>query len=85
MVPGKDAEGFLDGTASDYESSWLLKPDCHFSRFARNEFPDPETVAAIEASGGMFSTKELDSLPGVTSSSTRSMPRKVGNLVKSSS
>ena len=35
VVPGENAEGFLDGKADDYVSSGLLKADCKVARFNR--------------------------------------------------
>eukprot|EP00897_Mesotaenium_endlicherianum_P007246 jgi/Mesen1/654/ME000109S10880 len=50
MVPGDNAEGFLDGEASDYEASGVLRSDCKASRFARAGELDQETAMAIELS-----------------------------------
>lgn len=50
IVPGENAEGFLDGSKENYESSELNRPDCGFSRFVRATKPDPESSLAVEKS-----------------------------------
>lgn len=63
VVPGDNAEGFLDGTVEDYRSSGLLRADCKFARFTRASFRDTETSKAIEltSSGVMSITRESSS------------------------
>ena len=50
VVPGDNAEGFLDGTVEEYRSSAILLADCQVSRFSRSQQLDEETSLAIEMS-----------------------------------
>jgi hypothetical protein len=34
VIPGDDAEGYLDGSEVDYRSTGLLNADCRMARFA---------------------------------------------------
>lgn len=47
VVPGDNAEGFIDGTVEDYLVKDLLKADCNFCRFARGSDVDEETARAM--------------------------------------
>lgn len=53
MVPGDNAEGFVDGSVDDYQVSDLLKADCKLCQFARAEEVDPETRVALTMLGGV--------------------------------
>lgn len=48
VVPGDNAEGFIDGIVTDYEVSSLLHTDCQYCRFVRAETIDDETARALE-------------------------------------
>ena len=50
VVPGTNAEGFLDGDVDSYLSSSLMRPDCAESRFARANEVDSDTAKAREMS-----------------------------------
>eukprot|EP00475_Leptophrys_vorax_P025755 TRINITY_DN36015_c0_g2_i3.p1 TRINITY_DN36015_c0_g2~~TRINITY_DN36015_c0_g2_i3.p1 ORF type:complete len:440 (-),score=22.80 TRINITY_DN36015_c0_g2_i3:157-1476(-) len=47
MVPGDNAEGFLDGGMDDYEVADLLKTDCKFCHFTRAQAVDEEMTNAM--------------------------------------
>ncbi|CAI5506688.1 unnamed protein product [Closterium sp. Naga37s-1] len=51
VVPGDNAEGFIDGGMDDYEVSDLLKNDCKFCRFQRAESIDDEMSIAMNMMG----------------------------------
>eukprot|EP00897_Mesotaenium_endlicherianum_P002551 jgi/Mesen1/2323/ME000155S01413 len=48
VVPGENAEGFLDADVEAYRSSSLLEADCSFSRFVRASVLDEESSRAVE-------------------------------------
>ena len=48
MVPGDNAEGFLDGAVDDYRTSSLLAPDCKFGRFQREEYVPAGVAAGVQ-------------------------------------
>ncbi|GJP66401.1 hypothetical protein CLOP_g23328 [Closterium sp. NIES-67] len=50
VVPGDNAEGFIDGTVEDYQVSSLLHTDCDLCRFIRARSLDDETARAVELS-----------------------------------
>ncbi|CAI5470835.1 unnamed protein product [Closterium sp. Yama58-4] len=54
VVPGDNAEGFIDGTVKDYQVSALSKADCRFCRFARAQLVDEEMARALELTGGFL-------------------------------
>ncbi|CAI5507815.1 unnamed protein product [Closterium sp. Naga37s-1] len=54
VVPGDNAEGFIDGTVKDYQVSVLSKADCRFCRFARAQLVDEEMARALELTGGFL-------------------------------
>lgn len=59
VVPGENGEGFLDGSAEDYETSSIFSADCTFSRFARAEKVDFETAQAIELNSKKTSVESV--------------------------
>lgn len=56
MVPGDNAEGFIDGSVDDYKVSELVRSDCTYCRFTRAETVDDETSRAIEMAAGVSSS-----------------------------
>ena len=52
MVPGDNAESFLDGQVADYRASSILKADCRIARFVRAVRQDLETAKAVELASG---------------------------------
>ncbi|GJP52559.1 hypothetical protein CLOM_g11661 [Closterium sp. NIES-68] len=54
VVPGDDAQGFIDGVVKDYQVSALTRADCRFCRFARAALVDEEMARALELTGGYF-------------------------------
>ncbi|CAI5950320.1 unnamed protein product [Closterium sp. NIES-65] len=56
VVPGDNAEGFIDGTVDDYKCSDLTHSDCAFCRFVRAEGLDDETALAVEMATGASSS-----------------------------
>eukprot|EP00897_Mesotaenium_endlicherianum_P007512 jgi/Mesen1/678/ME000109S_10900 len=52
VVPGDNAEGFIDADVAAYKSSSLLSADCEVSRFARGTRLDSESAKAMELSKG---------------------------------
>eukprot|EP00475_Leptophrys_vorax_P012252 TRINITY_DN18667_c0_g2_i2.p1 TRINITY_DN18667_c0_g2~~TRINITY_DN18667_c0_g2_i2.p1 ORF type:complete len:572 (-),score=-18.39 TRINITY_DN18667_c0_g2_i2:521-2236(-) len=52
VVPGDNAEGFIDGSVDEYEVTGLLKSDCTLCQFSRAESVDPETRVALSLLGG---------------------------------
>eukprot|EP00897_Mesotaenium_endlicherianum_P001504 jgi/Mesen1/1381/ME000013S00871 len=52
VVPGDNAEGFLDADVAAYRSSSLLSADCAVTRFVRGTSLDSESAKAIELSKG---------------------------------
>ncbi|GJP32902.1 hypothetical protein CLOM_g17487 [Closterium sp. NIES-68] len=56
VVPGDNAEGFIDGTVDDYKCSDLTHSDCTFCRFVRAEGLDDETALAVEMATGVSSS-----------------------------
>ncbi|CAI5975632.1 unnamed protein product [Closterium sp. NIES-65] len=56
VVPGDNAEGFIDGTVDDYRCTDLAHSDCVFCRFVRSETLDNETASAIELAAGVSSS-----------------------------
>ncbi|CAI5513119.1 unnamed protein product [Closterium sp. Naga37s-1] len=67
VVPGDNAEGFIDGTVDDYRCTDLAHSDCAFCRFVRAETLDDETASAIELAAGVSSSY---------SDNSRTYPRK---------
>ncbi|CAI5514792.1 unnamed protein product [Closterium sp. Naga37s-1] len=47
VVPGDNAEGFIDGTWEDYKTSELMRSDCNYCRFVRGTAMDDETASAV--------------------------------------
>ncbi|GJP29480.1 hypothetical protein CLOM_g16748 [Closterium sp. NIES-68] len=56
VVPGDNAEGFIDGSVDDYRCSDLTRSDCALCRFVRSEQLDDETASAIEMAAGVSSS-----------------------------
>ncbi|GJP67914.1 hypothetical protein CLOP_g24672 [Closterium sp. NIES-67] len=51
VVPGDNAEGFIDGRMDDYEVADLLKADCKLCRFTRAQAVDEEMSIAMNMMG----------------------------------
>ncbi|CAI5469753.1 unnamed protein product [Closterium sp. Yama58-4] len=51
VVPGDNAEGFIDGSMDDYEVTDLLKADCKMCRFMRAHAVDDEMSIAMNMMG----------------------------------
>ncbi|CAI5469747.1 unnamed protein product [Closterium sp. Yama58-4] len=51
VVPGDNAEGFIDGSMDDYEVTDLLKADCKMCRFTRAHAVDEEMSIAMNMMG----------------------------------
>lgn len=60
VVPGDNAEGFIDGRVEDYMVRDLFKADCAMCRFARERDIDEETARAMALSS-MISTQSMAS------------------------
>ena len=56
VVPGDNAEGFLDGSVDDYQTSSVDRADCRVCRFTRSLVVDEETAQAIEMSVAVTSS-----------------------------
>ncbi|CAI7765510.1 unnamed protein product [Closterium sp. NIES-53] len=51
VVPGDNAEGFIDGSMDDYEVTDLVKADCKMCRFTRAHAVDEEMSIAMNMMG----------------------------------
>ncbi|CAI7774199.1 unnamed protein product, partial [Closterium sp. NIES-54] len=55
VVPGDNAEGFIDGSMDDYEVTDLVKADCKMCRFTRAHAVDEEMSIAMNMMGSAVS------------------------------
>lgn len=56
VVPGDNADGFIDGVPEDYEVKDLERADCNLCRFARGTMVDEETTRAMAMSSVVTSS-----------------------------
>lgn len=67
VVPGDNAEGFIDGRVEDYLVSQVTRADCRYCRFARAAAVDAELSRALEI---------IEGAPGRGGTPLASLPRK---------
>jgi hypothetical protein len=56
VVPGDNAEGFLDGSEKDYRSSGLLSADCKVARFVGASSRDEDAKRGLQLTSGTASS-----------------------------
>lgn len=48
VIPGSNAEGFLDGNLQTYLTSGLLQPDCKVAKFTGAISRDENVISAVQ-------------------------------------